>query len=87
MEISKTELRKKNIIYSLVLIVVVGIVYVYRNYVASENSPPHLEGLTEVYNSGITMGVIQYNIKYLSKNGADFQPKIDSVLAAFNQSL
>ena len=86
MQANKTELRKKNIIYSLVLILAVGGVYVYRNYIKNP-IPKQLENLVEVYNTGITMGVINYNIKYLAQEGVDLQLGIDSVLKAFNQSL
>ncbi len=37
--------------------------------------------------TGQTMGTIQYNVKYLEKQAYNYQKPIDSILAAFNQSL
>lgn len=37
--------------------------------------------------SGLTMGSITYNIKYMDKKGRDFKPQVDSILEDFNKSL
>ena len=86
MQRDREVLRRKNIIYSVVLLFFVGSVYVYRNYLNVEQNSLK-EGFVEIYNQGVTMGVVQYNIKYLAEEGTDHQPAIDSLLAAFNQSL
>jgi len=87
MEKSATEIRRKNIIYSVVLITVVGAVYIYRNYINVSAEAKTLKDKTEIYHTGVTMGVVQYNIKYLADETTDYQKEIDSLLAAFNQSL
>jgi len=78
-EDKKQALRKKNLIYSLVLIGVVIVVYLYRNYFGDR--------VQEVTVQGTTMGVVQYNVKYLSTEGLDLSQAVDSLLVAFNQSL
>ena len=66
---------KKNFIYSLVLLILFGSVYVYRKVNQSKEL---------IHLRGVTMGVVAYNIKYM---GASYQIEIDSLLQAFNQSL
>ena len=89
--------RKKNAIYSMVLLSLVAIVYLYRKNQAnnalgksakqtekvSQNVP---EG-TKLKVSGTTMGRIVYNVTYLDPQNRDLKKGIDSVLVAFNQSL
>jgi len=82
----KQVLRRKNITYSILLLFVVGLIYVYRNYIDVEQDATR-DGLTEIYHQGTTMGVVQYNIKFLAEEGTDLQAPIDSLLADFNQSL
>ena len=64
-------------IYLLVLMIAIMAVWYYRK----NNS------LATVYVSGVTMGVVQYNITYRDLEGRDFKKEIDSLLIDFNQSL
>jgi len=75
--------QKKNIIYSLVLVSLVALVWLYRNYVAS---PDENSTSGQVMISGQTMGTV-YNIKYLDEEGRTFKSEVDSLLEVFNQSL
>lgn len=68
--------NKRSRIYLLVLMLVIFVVWTYR-----ENQPK------EVYLKGTTMGVIPYNIKYLDKKQRNFKNQIDSILVDFNQAL
>ncbi len=70
---------KKRIIKILAL---VGIFAIWRFVVSNEDG-----SLEMVHISGTTMGPIPYSIKYLDKEGRNFQPEIDSLLDAFNNSL
>jgi thiamine biosynthesis lipoprotein len=67
----------KSRLYPLVLILVVFVVWKYR-----ESKKPQL-----ILLQGTTMGPIKYTVKYLSSSGENFQPQIDSLLETFNQSL
>lgn len=76
----------KNILYSIILLLLVAIVYLYRQ---SQQKPT--EELVEIATgklilSGSTMGT-SYRIVYLDKEERDFKNQIDSVLIVFNQSL
>ncbi|KXX70220.1 FAD:protein FMN transferase [Flammeovirga sp. SJP92] len=71
--------RKKNIIYSFILITLVGIVWVYRKY--NPELPTHF------HVRGTTMGVVPYNVKYIDTEGRPLDEEIKKVLADFNQSL
>jgi len=71
--------QRKNIIYSLVLITLVIAVYLYRNSGDGVKK--------EMTVSGVTMGVVPYNVKYLDAQERDFQTAIDSLLEGFNESL
>ncbi len=75
----------KNIIYSLVLLLLVFLVYLYR-----KNQPiPSDDNGTEVFKvvvSGQTMGT-SYRIVYLDPSRREVKPQIDSLLLVFNQSL
>lgn len=79
---------RKNIIYSIVLLVAVMLVYSWRNRDKTETT------LTEstvavagkMILSGKTMGTT-YNITYLDEESRDLQTSIDSLLVVFNQSL
>lgn len=74
--------QKKNIIYSVVLIGLVGIVWLYRNSGESESEPT----AKQMTISGQTMGTI-YSIKYLDEEERNFKQSVDSLLEVFNQSL
>ncbi len=83
--------RQKNALYSLVLILAVLAVYMYRK---NREVPPQTAGAETslvtgklVHLQGVTMGVIPYNIKYVMDTPVDYQREIDTLLAAFNQSL
>jgi thiamine biosynthesis lipoprotein len=76
--------RKKNLLYSLFLILALLGVWVYRNYI-KESERPKAEG-KKVELQGRTMGTT-YSVKYLDEEGRNFQPGIDSLLEAFNLSL
>lgn len=71
--------RKKNIIYSIILILVMGIVWVYRQYNPPLNTHFHVRGTT--------MGVVPYNVKYIDEKGRPLDKEITQILKDFNQSL
>lgn len=78
---------RKNIIYSLVLLAMVILVYLWRTKdqsATTEDQQQEVSGKLTL--SGKTMGTT-YNITYLDSEGRDFQPSIDSLLVVFNQSL
>jgi thiamine biosynthesis lipoprotein len=70
--------RNKNLIYSVVLLGMMFLVYLYRKQAQAPK---------EMYVQGTTMGTTPYNIKYLDDQNRDFKEDIDKVLKAFNQSL
>lgn len=74
--------QKKNIIYSVVLLGLVAIVWLYRNSGESETEP----AVKQLTITGQTMGTI-YSIKYLDEAERNFKQSIDSLLEVFNQSL
>ncbi|MDN3204327.1 FAD:protein FMN transferase [Algoriphagus sediminis] len=78
---------RKNIVYSLILLLMVVVVYTYRT---RDSKPLETEGETEVVGkislNGQTMGTT-YNVTYLDDSGRDFKVQIDSVLEVFNLSL
>lgn len=80
-------LRKKNIIYSLILAAAVVAVWFFRNQGHdAEDLPP------AVALKGKTFGVVEYNIKYLpeggiSKSDEEIQAGADSILSRLNQSM
>jgi len=67
----------KSRIYPVVLILVVYLVWQYRQSNA----------LQQVKLSGTTMGTIAYHITYLDNGTRNFKTEIDSILIDFNQSL
>lgn len=74
--------RKKNLIYSAILVLFFITVWAYRHY-----SVPKEAGRTRKTEFiGQTMGT-SYSIKYLDESGRNFQTQIDSLLEAFNLSL
>jgi len=72
--------QKKNIIYSVVLLSLVAIVWLFRQ--SNEEDAAQ----NQVTFSGQTMGTV-YNIKYLDDEGRSFKNSIDSLLEVYNQSL
>jgi FAD:protein FMN transferase len=76
----------KNIIYSIILLLLVAVVYLYRQ---SKEEPEQVQA--EVASermtiSGATMGTT-YKVVYLDELQRDFSAEIDSILVVFNQSL
>lgn len=78
-----TDYRRKNLIYSAFLIIVLVSVWAYRRY--TEEPSRELEG-QKVELQGGTMGTF-YSIKYIDPEGRNLQPQIDSLLEVFNMSL
>ncbi|MCH6201705.1 FAD:protein FMN transferase [Aquiflexum sp. LQ15W] len=76
----------KNIIYSIILLLLVAVVYLYRQnqQKPEENIEEKVTG--KVILSGNTMGTT-YNITYLDPRERDFKASVDSLLVVFNQSL
>ncbi|MFC4873872.1 FAD:protein FMN transferase [Negadavirga shengliensis] len=74
---------RKNIIYSIILLLLVFLVYLYRQY---KQSPIVQEKDPKMVLSGPTMGTT-YRIVYLDWERRDFKKEIDSLLNVFNQSL
>ncbi len=74
--------QKKNIIYSVVLLLAVGGVWLYRN---AQDNANHDE-LPLVSFRGQTMGTV-YSIKYLDANQRELKSNVDSLLEVFNASL
>lgn len=76
----------KNIIYSIILLLLVAIVYLYR-----QNQQKPVEPVVEISTgkivfSGNTMGT-SYRIVYLDQEERNFKSEVDSILVVFNQSL
>ncbi|WP_026946301.1 FAD:protein FMN transferase [Algoriphagus marincola] len=79
--------QQKNIIYSLVLLLMVLAVYLWRNRGQEESESVQetvYEGRISI--SGQTMGT-SYQISYLDTKGRDLKFSVDSLLLVFNQSL
>jgi len=74
------EARRKNIIYSIILLGSIAVVWLYRNYFSP---PPAPEKVAII---GTTMGTT-YSIKYLNDQGLNLKNSIDSLLEVYNQSL
>lgn len=68
--------RKKNVLYSLVLIAAVFAVYLYRNSQVGE----------PIFVEGKTMGTT-YHVTYFDKSGRNFKPAMDSLLVLVNKSI
>ncbi|MDF9800132.1 thiamine biosynthesis lipoprotein [Catalinimonas alkaloidigena] len=73
--------QKKNIIYSIVLLGLVGIVWLFR-----QSGDGSAEASPQISFSGQTMGTV-YNIKYLDEEQRSFKSEVDSLLEIFNASL
>src|SRR5690554_3628361 len=76
--------RRKNIIYSMILLLVVFGVFLYRQNEAPPEGIQQGEGRITV--NGKTMGTT-YRLVYLDMEGRDFKDEVDSLLVEFNQSL
>lgn len=74
------EARRKNIIYSIILLGSIAAVWLYRNYLSPQPAPE------KVAITGTTMGTT-YSIKYLNDQGLNLKSSIDSLLEVYNQSL
>ncbi|HSI74331.1 MAG TPA: FAD:protein FMN transferase [Lunatimonas sp.] len=75
----------KNIIYSIVLLLLVFLVYLYRKNQPITSDKPDSDVFKMVV-SGQTMGT-SYRIVYLDPSRRNFKHQIDSLLDVFNQSL
>jgi thiamine biosynthesis lipoprotein len=73
--------QRKNIIYSLVLVLAVFVVWKYRQNQEIKKLDSYVEF------QGQTMGTIAYNVKYIDAGGKNLKASTDSLLIAFNQSL
>ncbi|PRY85969.1 FAD:protein FMN transferase [Mongoliibacter ruber] len=76
----------KNIIYSIILLLLVAIVYLYRQ---NQQLPEEViveDSSGKVTFSGNTMGTT-YRIVYLDAEERDFKKEVDSLLIVFNKSL
>ncbi|RAI94995.1 FAD:protein FMN transferase [Algoriphagus yeomjeoni] len=79
---------RKNIIYSIVLLVAIMLVYSWRNRDKTETelTETTVAVAGKITLSGNTMGTT-YNVTYLDEESRDLQASIDSLLIVFNQSL
>lgn len=78
---------RKNIIYSLILLLMVILVYTWRNGEEKNEQDSDAEVTAgKVVLNGQTMGTT-YNVTYLDLESRDFQAGIDSLLLVFNESL
>jgi thiamine biosynthesis lipoprotein len=73
--------RKKNSIYSLILVAVVAIVWFYR-----DSQKPEAEKLPYIFISGEAQGTT-YNITYSDEENRNFKASVDSILHQFDLSL
>jgi len=80
------ENARKNIIYSIILLLVIFIVFLYRQNQLDPNQPATAEESNKIIFTGQTMGT-SYRVVYLDDQRRDFKQEIDSVLVVFNQSL
>ncbi|TVP52311.1 MAG: FAD:protein FMN transferase [Mongoliibacter sp.] len=76
----------KNIIYSIILLLLVAIVYLYRQNQQQPDETYIEENTGKVTFSGNTMGT-SYRVVYLDGKERDFKKQVDSLLVVFNQSL
>ena len=73
--------RRKNVIYSAILIAFFVVVWSYRRY----TGPGVEEQKRKIEFVGQTMGT-SYSIKYIDEDGRNFKEEIDSLLEAFNMA-
>ena len=75
---------KKNALYSLFLLALMGAVWLYRSQITP---PPKSENQTPLFSfQGKTMGTT-YTVKYLADKDLNLKSSTDSILKIFNQSL
>lgn len=74
--------RLKQILFPIVLIALMFIVYKIRQNNDGNSTSPNTVKI-----SGITMGVVAYNVIYLHSDGLDLSEEIDSLLKVWNQSM
>ena len=75
--------RIKNALYSLVLIVAVGAVWLYRN---NSSDKAQEESIPYTFITGKAQGTT-YNITYQDEEKRNFKKEVDSLLLAFDKSL
>ncbi|KEO73297.1 FAD:protein FMN transferase [Anditalea andensis] len=80
------ENARKNIIYSIILLLIVFIVFLYRQNQQDPNLPADEVASNKIVITGQTMGT-SYRVVYLDDQRRAFKQGIDSVLVDFNQSL
>lgn len=80
-----SENRKKNAIYSLILVLLILSVWWYRKSDEGETNKP-FEDYTKVIFEGKTMGTT-YQVKYLGPDGISYKEEVDSLLEKVNLSL
>lgn len=80
--------QQKNILYSLVLLLMVLAVYLWRNREQASSSfqQQQVAAVQKITITGQTMGTT-YQITYLDPEGRNFKSSVDSLLEVFNQSL
>ncbi|NVJ87116.1 MAG: FAD:protein FMN transferase [Algoriphagus sp.] len=80
--------QQKNILYSLVLLLLVLAVYLWRNRDQGAVDLPIRQetAVQRITITGQTMGTT-YQITYLDEEGRNFKNEVDSLLVVFNQSL
>ena len=78
--------KRKNLIYSVVLLSMVATVWLYRSYATSTVTEGRAD-LQLVHYTGQTMGTIVYNVKYMGTPDTAIENGVGRLLIAFNQSL
>ncbi|MBS9523678.1 FAD:protein FMN transferase [Litoribacter alkaliphilus] len=76
---------RKNVIYSIILLLIVFIVFLYRQNQQNPREATTVEQDGRVILTGQTMGTT-YRVVYLDEQSRDFKKQIDSVFVAFNKS-
>jgi thiamine biosynthesis lipoprotein len=71
--------QQKNAYYSLFLAFIFMAIYYFQTSFYPQKKVLHLKG--------VTMGVVNYNIKYIDEKNRNFQKEIDSILKDFNDAL
>ncbi|WP_194776700.1 FAD:protein FMN transferase [Pararhodonellum marinum] len=76
---------RKNIIYSIILLIIVFMVYLYRQNQKPQETVEVVPD-TKISFSGSTMGT-SYNVVYLDEKRRNFKSSVDSLLVELNKSL
>jgi len=76
----------KNIIYSIILLILLAVVYLYRHNQQKPIEELNEQTIGKVSISGSTMGTT-YRVVYMDAQERDFKNEVDSLLLVFNQSL